>query len=82
MFFFASVGIKSLAIDGLILPVEAFTVPFDHFVLILFLQRQGNCKGDNTNNSENATKVCQELTSRASATGVHNLSRFEGSLPL
>jgi hypothetical protein len=57
-------------------------VSFDHFVLILFLQREGNCKHDNTNNSENATKVCQELTNQASATIVHNLLGFEGSLPL
>jgi hypothetical protein len=82
MCFSASTSIDGLAINGLILPVKAFTISFDHFVLILFLQREANCKCDNTDNNKNATKVCQELSSRASATGVHNLSGFEGSLPL
>jgi hypothetical protein len=59
MCFSSSIGIDSLAIDGLILPVEAFTVPFDHFVYILFLEREANCKCDNTDTSENPTKVCQ-----------------------
>jgi hypothetical protein len=59
MCIFTSGGIDSLAINGLILLVKAFTVPFDHFILILFLQREANCKLDNTINSENATKVCQ-----------------------
>jgi hypothetical protein len=69
----------SASIDGsIVLPVKAF----DHFILILFLQREVNCKHDNTDNNENGTKVCQELTSRASATGVHNLSGFKRSLPL
>jgi hypothetical protein len=72
----------STTLQLIILLVEAFTVPFDHFILILFLQREAKCKRDNTDNSENAPKVCQELTSRASTTGVPNLSGFEGSLPL
>jgi hypothetical protein len=55
---------------------------FDHFFLIFFLQREVNCKCDNTDNNENATKICQELNSRDSSTRVHNLSRFKGSLPL
>jgi hypothetical protein len=82
MCFSASAGIDGLAVNGLVLVVEVFTVLFDHFFLILFLQREANYKHDNTDNSENTTKVCQELTSRASATGVHNLSGLEGSLPL
>jgi hypothetical protein len=82
MCYSASSGIDNLAVNGLILLVEAFTVSFDHFILILFLQIEANCKCDNTDNSENATKICQELTSQASATRVHNLSGFEGSLPL
>jgi hypothetical protein len=63
MCFSASAGIDSLAVNGLILPVKAFTVLLDHFVLTLFLQREANYKGDNTDNSENATKLYQELTS-------------------
>jgi hypothetical protein len=55
---------------------------FDHFFHILFLQREANCKRDNTDNHKNAIKVCQELTSRTFATGVHNLLGFEGTLPL
>jgi hypothetical protein len=82
MCFSTSTGIDNLTVNGLVLPVEDFTVSFDHFVLILFLQREVNCKCDNTNNNENVTKVYQELTSQASATGVHNLLGFEGSLPL
>jgi hypothetical protein len=57
MCFSASAGINNPAINGLILPVETFTVLLDHFVLILFLQREANYKCDNTDNSENATKV-------------------------
>jgi hypothetical protein len=82
MCFSTSAGVDSMAINGLVLPVEAFTMLLDHFFLILFLQIEANYKRDNINNSENATKVYQELTSRASATGVHNWSGFEGSLPL
>jgi hypothetical protein len=82
MCFSASAGIDGPAINGLILPVEAFTVHFDHFFHLLSLQRKANCKRDNIDNNENATKVCHELISQASATGVHNLSGFEWSLPL
>jgi hypothetical protein len=82
MCFSASAGINGPDVNGLVLLVETFTVLFDHFFLILFLQREAKCKCDNTDNSENATKVCQELTSRAPTTGVHNLSGFEGSLSL
>jgi hypothetical protein len=82
MCFSAFARIDGLAINGLLLPVEVFAVLFDHFFFILLLQIEANCKCDNTDNSENETKVCHELTSRASATGVHNLSGFEGSLPL
>jgi hypothetical protein len=57
MCFFGPAGIESLAINGLILPIEVFTMPFDHFILILFLQGGGNYKCDNTDNSENATKA-------------------------
>jgi hypothetical protein len=78
MCFFASAGIDGPTVNGLVLPVEAFTILFDHFFLILFLQREANCKCDNTDNNENTITVRQELTSRASATGVHNLSGFEG----
>jgi hypothetical protein len=59
MCFFASIGIDCLVVNGLLLVVEAFTVFFDHLFLILFLQREANCKRDNTDNSENVTKVCQ-----------------------
>jgi hypothetical protein len=82
MCFSGPAGIDSLAVNGLILPIEVFTVLFGHFILILFLQGGGNCKCDNTDNSENATKVWQEVTSWASTTGLRNLSGFEGSLPL
>jgi hypothetical protein len=84
MCFFASAGIDDLTVNGLLLIVEAFTILFDHFFLILFLQRETNykCDNTNTNNIENVTKVCQELTSRAPATEVHNLSGFEGLHPL
>jgi hypothetical protein len=82
MCFFASAVIDGPTVIGLRLVVQTFPMFFDHFFLILFLQRETNCKRDNTDNSENVTKVCQQLTSRASTTGVHNLSGFEGSLPL
>jgi hypothetical protein len=82
MWFSAFVGIDGPVVNGILLVVEAFTVLFDHFFLILFLQRETNYKCDNTNNNNNVTKVCQELTSWAFATRVHNLSGFEGSLPL
>jgi hypothetical protein len=62
MCFYASAGIDGPTVNGLILPVEAFTVPFDHFFLILLLQREANYKCDNIDNNENATKVYQELT--------------------
>jgi hypothetical protein len=57
-----STGIDGPTVNGLLLVVESFAVLFDHFFLIPFLQRETNCKCDNTNNSENVTKVCQELT--------------------
>jgi hypothetical protein len=82
MCFSTSVGIDSLAINELVLPVEVFTMLLDHFILILVLQRETNYKHDNTDNSKNTAKVYQELTSRACATRVHNFSGFEGSLPL
>jgi hypothetical protein len=56
MCFPASAGIDSLAVDGLLLVVEASTILFDHFFLILFLQRETTCKCDNTNNSKNVKK--------------------------
>jgi hypothetical protein len=59
MCFFASAVIDGPVINGLILVVEAFTVFFDHFLLILFLQVEANYKHDNTDNSKNVTKVCQ-----------------------
>jgi hypothetical protein len=82
MGFNASAGIDNLTINRLVLQVEASIVLLDHFILIRFLQSEANYKRDNTDNSENATKVYQELTSRAYATGVHNWSGFDGSLPL
>jgi hypothetical protein len=82
MCFSASAGIDDPTINGLVLPIEAFTMPFDHFAPVLFMQRETNCKCNNTDKNENATKVCQELTNRAFVTGVHNLSRFEGALPM
>jgi hypothetical protein len=45
-------------------------------------QREATCKRDNTNNSENAIKVYQELTYRACATRMYNWLPFEGSLPM
>jgi hypothetical protein len=82
MRFSASTGIDGPTINGLVLVVEAFTVLFDHFFLILFLQREANRKCENTDYSENVTNVYQELTNRTSTTIVHNFSGFEGSLPL
>jgi hypothetical protein len=63
MYFFASTSIDSLTVNRLILPIKAFTMLLDDFILILFLQTKANCKRDNISNSENATKVYQELTS-------------------
>jgi hypothetical protein len=59
MCFFTSAVINDLVINGLLLVVEAFAIFFNHFFLIFFLQREANCKYDNTDNSENVTKVCQ-----------------------
>jgi hypothetical protein len=59
MCFSAYAGMDGSANNGLVLVVEAFTVLFDYFFLILFLQREANCKHDNTDNSENVNKVCQ-----------------------
>jgi hypothetical protein len=59
MCFFASTVIDSPAVYGLLLIVEAFAMFFDHFFLILFLQREANCKHNNIDNSENETKVHQ-----------------------
>jgi hypothetical protein len=59
MCFFISAVIDGLIVNGLLLVVEVFTVFFDHFFLILFLQGEVNCKHDNTDNSANVTKVCQ-----------------------
>jgi hypothetical protein len=63
MYFFASTSIDSLTVNRLILPIKAFTMLLDDFILILFLQTKANCKRDNTSFCENATKVYQELTS-------------------
>jgi hypothetical protein len=57
MCFSASVVIDSSSINELLLVVEAFAVFFDHFFCIHFLLREANCKCDNTDNSENVTKV-------------------------
>jgi hypothetical protein len=57
--FSASVVIDGPTVNGLLLVVEVFIMFFDHFFLILFLQREANCKRDNTDNSENVTKVYQ-----------------------
>jgi hypothetical protein len=59
MCFSASAGIDGLAINGLLLAIEAFVVFFDHFFLILFLQREANCKRDNTDDNKNVTKIYQ-----------------------
>jgi hypothetical protein len=59
MCFSTSAVIDGSIINELLLIVEAYAVFFYHFFLILFLQREANCKRDNTDNSENVTKVCQ-----------------------
>jgi hypothetical protein len=59
MCFSTSAVIDGSIINELLLVVEAYAVFFYHFFLILFLQREANCKRDNTDNSENVTKVCQ-----------------------
>jgi hypothetical protein len=59
MCFSASAVIGGPAVNGLLLIVEVFTVFFYHFFLILFRQGEANYKHDNTNNSENVTKVYQ-----------------------
>jgi hypothetical protein len=59
MCFSASPALDGPAVNGLLIVVEAFAVFFDYFFLILFLQGEQNWKPDNTNNSENVTKVCQ-----------------------
>jgi hypothetical protein len=59
MCFSASIVIDGMTVNGLLLVVEAFTMFFDQFFLILFLQREANYKRDNTDNSENVIKVCQ-----------------------
>jgi hypothetical protein len=59
MCFSASTVIDGPAINGLLLIVEAFTVFFDHFFLILFLEGEANYKRDNIDKGENVTKVCQ-----------------------
>jgi hypothetical protein len=59
MCFSASAVIDGPTVNGLLLVVEVFAMFFDHFFLILFLQEEENCKCDNTDNSENITKVCQ-----------------------
>jgi hypothetical protein len=59
MCFSASAVIDSPAVSGLLLVVEVFTMFFDDFFLILFLQGEANCKCDNTDNNENVTKVYQ-----------------------
>jgi hypothetical protein len=59
MCFSTSAVIDGLTVNGLLLVVEAFTIFFYHFFLILFLKREANCKLDNINDSKNITKVCQ-----------------------
>jgi hypothetical protein len=59
MCFSASAIIDDLAINGQLVVVEAFAIFFYHFFLIFFLQREANYKCENTDNSENVTKVCQ-----------------------
>jgi hypothetical protein len=59
MCFSTSAVIDGPTINGLLLVVEAFIVLFYHFFLILFLQREANCKCDNTDNNKNVTKICQ-----------------------
>jgi hypothetical protein len=59
MCFSASTVIDGLVVNGLLLVVDAFAVFFDNFFLILVLQGEANCKHDNSDKSENVTKVCQ-----------------------
>jgi hypothetical protein len=59
MCFSVSAVIDGLVVNGLLLIVEVFAVFFYHFLLILFLKGEANCKHDNTDNSENLTKVYQ-----------------------
>jgi hypothetical protein len=59
MCFSASAVIDGPTVNGLLLIVEVFAMFFYHFFLIFFLQREANCKRDDTDNSENVTKVCQ-----------------------
>jgi hypothetical protein len=59
MCFSASAVIDGPAVNELLLIVEVLALFFDQFFLILFLQGEANYKRDNTNNSENVTKVCQ-----------------------
>jgi hypothetical protein len=59
MCFSASTVIDGPTVNGHLIVVEAFVVFFHHFFLILFLQGEANCKRDNTDNSENVTKVWQ-----------------------
>jgi hypothetical protein len=59
MCFSASTVMDGTTVNGLLLVVEALAVFFDHFFLILFLQREAICKRENTDNHENVTKVCQ-----------------------
>jgi hypothetical protein len=59
MCFSTSAVIDGPTVNGLLLIVEVFAVFFDHFFLILFRQGEVNCKRDNTDNSENVTKVYQ-----------------------
>jgi hypothetical protein len=57
--FSASTVVDGLTINGLHLVIEAFTMFFHHVFLIHFLQGEENCNRDNTDNSENVTKVWQ-----------------------
>jgi hypothetical protein len=58
MCFSTSAIIDGPVVNGLLLVVEAFAVFFNHFFLILFLQRETNRKRDNIDNGENVRKVC------------------------
>jgi hypothetical protein len=58
MCFSTSTVIDDPTVNGLLLVVEVFTVFFDHFFLIFFLQGEANYKNDNTDKSKNVTKVC------------------------
>jgi hypothetical protein len=57
MCFFTCTGIDSMVVNGLILLIKVLTMLLDQFILILVLQKKPNYKRDNTDNSENATKV-------------------------